>query len=60
MPHMSYKTLPLKIHKEDVCEALNCTATATKWISAQAGQHGTVCLHLCKDCVPKFKEEVKI
>jgi hypothetical protein len=51
---LSLKASPLD---EDVCEAVGCLANATIWITVKVGQHRTISLHLCKDCVYKFEVE---
>jgi hypothetical protein len=57
--YLRRETLSLKasLLDEDVCEAVDCRANATIWITVKAGQHRTICLHLCNDCVCKFEVE---
>lgn len=40
-----------------ICEAVDCFAETTNTIEVKAGNHRTISLSLCNDCVRKFKEE---
>jgi hypothetical protein len=53
------KTLDDVISEADkkVCEAVNCSAHATNTIEVEAGNHRTISLSLCNDCVRKFSDE---
>ena len=52
---MSQKMLGSKVNEKDICEAFECSATATERITLDVGQHETICLYVCKDCVSKFR-----
>jgi hypothetical protein len=38
-----------------LCEAIDCSKTATDEISLNVGKFGKISLFLCKECLPKFK-----
>ncbi len=57
---MNKKLLAPKVNKQHVCDAFGCLEIATELISVQAGQHGSICLYLCKACVSKFEGEVRV
>jgi hypothetical protein len=40
-----------------LCEAVGCFAEATNTIEVKAGNHRTISLSLCNDCVYKFRNE---
>ncbi len=52
---MAREIFASEIYDKNVCEALDCLEVATEWISVQAGPHGPICLHLCKECTAKFE-----
>jgi hypothetical protein len=43
--------------KKVICEAVNCSACATNTIKVEAGNHRTISLSLCNDCICKFSDE---
>jgi len=40
-----------------LCEGVDCFAEATNTIETKAGNHRTISLSLCNDCVCKFRNE---
>jgi hypothetical protein len=42
---------------KDICEAVGCAATARIKVPVKVGQQGIILLHLCHDCMHKFREE---
>jgi hypothetical protein len=53
---MNQEILSSEVHnKDNLCEAVNCNAIATREISVNAGNYGLISLNLCRDCVKKFQ-----
>jgi hypothetical protein len=46
-----------KADKKVICDAVNCSADATNTIEVEAGNHRTISLSLCNDCICKFSDE---
>jgi hypothetical protein len=40
------------------CEALGCTANATRKIAIKVGTLGIISIFVCSDCVPIFQEPI--
>lgn len=50
--------LSLESNKNLSCEAYMCRRKATTQLKVNVGVLGDVDLHLCKNCVPKFSDNV--
>jgi hypothetical protein len=45
------------VFNNSMCEAVGCFEKATIEIAVKVGEHRTINLLLCKNCVPKFEED---
>jgi hypothetical protein len=52
---MSQDTVSFKVNN-NMCEAVGCYATATTEIGVKVGNKGIISLHLCNNCVNKFRD----
>ena len=43
-----------------ICEANDCKNNATEEIKIDVGRFGKITLNLCKNCIPKFKDNYNI
>ena len=41
-----------------ICEANNCNTEATNEIKLDLGKYGQISIFLCKNCIPKFTNQV--
>jgi hypothetical protein len=56
-PLEEHKRATNEMDNDMMCEAVNCFEKATNTIEVEAGNHRTISLSLCNDCVCKFSDK---
>jgi hypothetical protein len=53
---MNSNTSTIDVNKT-ICYVINCNNESTNQLKLDVGKFGLITIHLCKNCLPKFKTE---